>query len=51
MNAGHRVGIPTAVGFCMYIRRECLKEVGEFRAEVFGKGYGEENDFCLRAYI
>ncbi len=49
VNAGHRVSIPTGVGFCMYIRRECLNEVGEFRAEVFGKGYGEENDFCLRA--
>ena len=49
VNAGHRVSIPTAVGFCMYIRRDCLDAVGEFRAEVFGKGYGEENDFCLRA--
>jgi GT2 family glycosyltransferase/glycosyltransferase involved in cell wall biosynthesis len=49
VNAGQRVRIPTAVGFCMYIRRDCLKEVGNFRAEIFGKGYGEENDFCLRA--
>ena len=48
-NAGHRVRIPTAVGFCMYIRRDCLKDAGAFRAEVFGKGYGEENDFCMRA--
>ena len=49
VNAGHRVRIPTAVGFCMYIRRECLDEVGGFRADLFGKGYGEENDFCMRA--
>jgi GT2 family glycosyltransferase/glycosyltransferase involved in cell wall biosynthesis len=49
VNAGYRIGIPTAVGFCMYIRRECLNQVGTFRAEIFGKGYGEENDFCLRA--
>lgn len=49
VNAHHRVEIPTAVGFCMYIRRECLVETGAFRPEVFGKGYGEENDFCLRA--
>jgi GT2 family glycosyltransferase/glycosyltransferase involved in cell wall biosynthesis len=49
VNAHHRVEIPTAVGFCMYIRRECLRETGEFRPEIFGKGYGEENDFCLRA--
>ena len=49
VNAGHRVDIPTAVGFCMYIRRECLNQVGTFHPEIFGKGYGEENDFCLRA--
>lgn len=43
------VDIPTAVGFCMYIRRACLNETGLFDEERFGKGYGEENDFCLRA--
>jgi O-antigen biosynthesis protein len=48
-NAGHIVDIPTAVGFCMYIRRDCLDEVGLFNEERFGKGYGEENDFSLRA--
>jgi len=41
--------VPTAHGFCMYIRGECLAEVGLFDAEAFGRGYGEENDFCLRA--
>ena len=40
--------IPTGVGFCMYIRRECLNAVGYFDA-IFGAGYGEENDLCLRA--
>jgi GT2 family glycosyltransferase/glycosyltransferase involved in cell wall biosynthesis len=49
VNARQRIHIPTGVGFCMYIRRECLNEVGGFRADLFGKGYGEENDFCLRA--
>jgi GT2 family glycosyltransferase len=48
-NAGHRIPIPTAVGFCLYIRRECLTDVGLFHPEVFGKGYGEENDFCMRS--
>ncbi len=43
------VEIPTAVGFCMYIRRECLQQVGVFREDLFAQGYGEENDFCLRA--
>lgn len=41
--------IPTAVGFCMYIRRSLLSAIGNFDAETFGKGYGEENDFCMRA--
>lgn len=40
--------IPTAVGFCMFIKRNVIEEVGLFDAETFGKGYGEENDFCCR---
>ncbi|XOB92489.1 glycosyltransferase [Pseudomonadota bacterium 24LQ007] len=43
------IEIPTAVGFCMYIRRDSLQQVGLFDEEHFGKGYGEENDFCMRA--
>jgi O-antigen biosynthesis protein len=49
VNAGQIVDLPTAVGFCMYIRRDCLDEIGLLDEERFGKGYGEENDFCLRA--
>lgn len=49
VNPGQSVEIPTAVGFCMYVRRACLDQVGEFDAASFGQGYGEENDFCLRA--
>ena len=30
-------------------RRAALDAVGLFDRETFGKGYGEENDFCLRA--
>ena len=40
--------LPTGVGFCLYIRREALDELGMFDL-AFGAGYGEENDFCLRA--
>ncbi|ASR45676.1 glycosyltransferase [Paenibacillus kribbensis] len=40
--------IPTAVGFCMYIKREIIDEIGLFDQETFGKGYAEENDFCCR---
>lgn len=49
VNAGQTVDIPTAVGFCMYIKRDVLDEVGYFDEGRWGKGYGEENDFCLRA--
>lgn len=48
-NRGRQVEIPTAVGFCMYIRRDCLDAVGPFDEAAFGRGYGEENDFCMRA--
>jgi GT2 family glycosyltransferase len=41
--------IPTGVGFCMFIKREILNEVGFFDESSFDKGYGEENDFCMRA--
>ena len=48
-NADSVVDIPTAVGFCMYIKRDCLNATGLFREDLFAQGYGEENDFCLRA--
>lgn len=38
---------PIAHGFCMMIRREVIDKYGLFD-EVYGKGYGEENDFCMR---
>jgi GT2 family glycosyltransferase len=40
--------LPTAMGFCMWIRRAALRQCGNFDAETFGRGYGEENDFCRR---
>lgn len=43
------VEIPTAIGFCMAVSRTCLDQIGTFDQERFGRGYGEENDFCLRA--
>ncbi len=41
--------IPTAVGFCMYVRADVLRAVGLFDEVSFGRGYGEESDFCERA--
>ncbi len=48
-NAGRSVTVPTTVGFCMYIRRDALDELGALDAKTFGRGYGEESDFCMRA--
>ena len=28
--SGTRVPIPVGVGFCLYIRRDCLRDTGEF---------------------
>jgi O-antigen biosynthesis protein len=40
---------PTGSGFCIYIRREVFNEIGIFDEVSFPRGYGEENDFCMRA--
>jgi len=48
-NGGRVVEIPVGVGFCLYLRRDCLNTVGLLRADIFAQGYGEENDYCLRA--
>jgi GT2 family glycosyltransferase/glycosyltransferase involved in cell wall biosynthesis len=48
-HSGKRFEIPVGVGFCLYLRRDCLRAVGAPDAAVFGQGYGEETDFCLRA--
>ncbi|MBS4095582.1 MAG: glycosyltransferase [Sulfuricella sp.] len=36
-------------GFCLLIKRALIEDVGYFDEETFGRGYGEENDYCLRA--
>lgn len=41
--------VPTGVGFCMAMSRAAIDAVGVFDAENFGRGYGEENDWCQRA--
>ena len=41
--------LPTAVGFCMAISRRAIDRIGAFDEALFGKGYGEENDFSMRA--
>jgi GT2 family glycosyltransferase len=43
--------LPTAVGFCMAVSRHAINRVGLFDEALFGKGYGEENDFSRRAVV
>lgn len=44
-----RPRVPTGNGFCMYVTRPALEIVGGFDEKNFPRGYGEENDFCMRA--
>ncbi len=48
-NAGRTSDLPTGVGFCFYMSRVSRQAIGLFDEDAFGRGYGEENDFCLRA--
>lgn len=41
--------VPTGSGFCMYIRRDLINQIGVFDEVLFPRGYGEENEFCMRA--
>ena len=49
INKGEIVRLPTGHGFCLYLKRKAIKEIGLFDLQAFGKGYGEENDWCIRA--
>jgi GT2 family glycosyltransferase/glycosyltransferase involved in cell wall biosynthesis len=42
--------LPTAIGHCMYVRRQALDLVGEFDL-AFSPGYGEEVDFSQRCVL
>jgi GT2 family glycosyltransferase/glycosyltransferase involved in cell wall biosynthesis len=43
------IEVPTGHGFCMYVSRKSIQKIGFFDEKTFGTGYGEENDFCVRA--
>lgn len=44
-----RPRVPFLDGFCLMVKREVIDQVGYFDEETFGRGYGEENDYGLRA--
>jgi GT2 family glycosyltransferase len=39
---------PAAIGFCLYVKGQILRDFGGFDA-AYGKGYNEENDLICRA--
>ena len=47
LNAGCVVDVPTGHGFCLVIRRDVLDCLDHLNPD-FGRGYAEENDFCMR---
>ncbi|MCB9853798.1 MAG: glycosyltransferase, partial [Phycisphaerales bacterium] len=49
VSPNERPEIVTAVGFCMYVRAKVIEQIGLFDETAFGRGFGEENDFCERA--
>lgn len=40
---------PLVHGFCFTVKRRVFETIGLFDETTFPDGYGEENDFCLRA--
>lgn len=49
INKGAYIETPTGVGFCFYMRRDVINKIGMLDDNAFKVGYGEENDFCMRA--
>lgn len=41
--------VPLLNGFCLMVKREVIDKIGYFDQETFSEGYGEENDYCIRA--
>jgi GT2 family glycosyltransferase len=41
--------VPVINGFCFAVRGSVFEAIGEFDEAAFPIGYGEENDFCMRA--
>ncbi|MFO0347083.1 MAG: glycosyltransferase family 2 protein [Labrys sp. (in: a-proteobacteria)] len=49
VNAGRLVDIPSGIGFCLYVRHDCLAGIGGRLGEIYHRGYYEDVDLCLTA--
>lgn len=41
--------VPVVNGFCFAVKRAVIDTIGYLDEETFPQGYGEENDYCIRA--
>ncbi len=41
--------LPGTAGFCLFVRRQALRQVGDFDAGTFARSRAGQNDFCRRA--
>lgn len=48
-DSGINLRVPVIHGFCFGVTRECLNKLKGFDEKHFPVGFGEENDFCMRA--
>ena len=48
-NDAQSISVPFGIGFCLYLRRTCLDQIGYLDEADLKRGYGEEVDLCLRA--
>lgn len=51
VNCGKSIELPVAIGFCMYINRYAIDDNGLLDAAKWGRGYGEETEFCIKAML
>lgn len=49
LNDGSAVDVPSMHGFCCFVKRKALLQVGLFDQAKWGKGYGEEVDWSQKA--
>jgi len=48
LGGGEPITLPNGIGFCLYVKRAALDAIGPLSTQ-FGRGYGEDIEFCLRA--